>query len=909
MIIQSLHIRDWRKLGEVNVERLSPTLTIIHAPNKTGKTSLVEALRCALVDFEYDTSRIRPIVPWGTSAVPEVSVGFQVRGASYLLTKRFTNRKEGGAELRWVISDPSRQEPPATGKDATRKARELLGITNSDSGLAQLLWVDQGIVDLPVVDEDLDRTLRPLLGSVISGSDLDFRRLLWERMKDWFSSEEAAAQGNCRKGSRPVALAQAIEEREQEVGEITAELRSVDELLAIVERKEAALVEAAAAVDASKRELETLRATDRELAEKRRKAAEIGNLVVRARETLAAASEALDTCRKRRESAETCRDVLDTAQQDAEPLRTALAGAEKKLDAAVAAREEAQKQIMESGKRQTQVEAMGALLRLDSDLTRTDGELARTRTVAAELAHSEAALAKLSTPNDSEFRKIRILLDRLVQLDAELRAAQLGLEVEAVEGGPVKLTLDGGETEHITLQPGEGLERLANQHLRVDIDGFGAVRVVRGREDQGVEALAKEQADLAQNLKDTQVKWGLGSVAKPEIIPELTRRRTEKDSLAERVQRLKKTLDEIAPEGLQAMEAQLASLRQQRQGLLELNPGLEVWQPSAAEYEAALAEVKALREHHSDTAQLAAAVEAEAKKQVDTARGRVQAAEQQVEAANIELAKAEALRDAHTREHCGEEALVQGVQARGQELEVLQLQFDQHKLTEDEKRIPEALEAEEEALENRRNRLNGLQQDLADLTGQLKSKEGLHSRRTAAEQALSVARREHERLALEVDAHLLLWRLFDQIRDESVEKSIRPVSELVGAWLNELDGAGHRVPVFGSDLAVESLATGPGGSLPVKDATSYGEREQLSTLVRLAYGAVMAQDEPQVVILDDPLAHADAFRHGRMLNVIRDASRRNLQIIIMTCHPERFDHLKDAVFVDLERPAAPAGTL
>ena len=91
---------------------------------------------------------------------------------------------------------------------------------------------------------------------------------------------------------------------------------------------------------------------------------------------------------------------------------------------------------------------------------------------------------------------------------------------------------------------------------------------------------------------------------------------------------------------------------------------------------------------------------------------------------------------------------------------------------------------------------------------------------------------------------------------------------------------------------------------------SYGTWEQLSLLVRLALGGVLARDEPQVAILDDPLAHSDPPKHRRMLDILefasegREAGKRpgqsfgRLQLIILTCHPERFDHLSDARQID-----------
>jgi uncharacterized protein YhaN len=91
---------------------------------------------------------------------------------------------------------------------------------------------------------------------------------------------------------------------------------------------------------------------------------------------------------------------------------------------------------------------------------------------------------------------------------------------------------------------------------------------------------------------------------------------------------------------------------------------------------------------------------------------------------------------------------------------------------------------------------------------------------------------------------------------------------------------------------------------------SYGRMEQLCLLIRLALGGLLAKDEPAVAIFDDPLAHADPDKHRRFLEVLRLAAAGSpdanppagpLQVIILTCHPDRFDHLPDARHIDLTK--------
>jgi uncharacterized protein YhaN len=224
--------------------------------------------------------------------------------------------------------------------------------------------------------------------------------------------------------------------------------------------------------------------------------------------------------------------------------------------------------------------------------------------------------------------------------------------------------------------------------------------------------------------------------------------------------------------------------------------------------------------------------------------------------------------------------------------------------TEEEMRVKEKLEEARRAKENGMERLKNLEVEKARVEGELKGMEGLHSERAAAERALSENRRRYESLARTVKAHCLLLQAFDAIRNENIESSLKPVSDQVDRWLREIDGENRKRVVFGSNLQVEDVQLFGGERVGIEGSTSFGEVEQLSTIVRLAYGTVLAGEEPQVVILDDPLAHSDSFYHEKMLRIIESAAGKNLQVIILTCHPERFDHLKGALSIDLKRELA-----
>lgn len=274
------------------------------------------------------------------------------------------------------------------------------------------------------------------------------------------------------------------------------------------------------------------------------------------------------------------------------------------------------------------------------------------------------------------------------------------------------------------------------------------------------------------------------------------------------------------------------------------------------------------------------------------------------EMAKSNVQAAQAVLGAERKRTGGEENLKKRMEALVSAAGELRDELAGQQLTPEEERLEEAVGQERDALKAREERERGISDRLKQIEGELAQFEGLHGQLAAAEQKLAGMEAAREREMLDADAHKLIADLFMEERDKATERSLAPVSEHVQRWLRILSNAdGASVEFSSSSLKAELLRVGD-QSLSLETATSYGEREQLGTLVRLAYACVLAKDEPQAVILDDPLAHSDSARHRRMLDVVTDASKRNLQIIVLTCHPERFDQLTDAKHFDLERAKA-----
>jgi uncharacterized protein YhaN len=84
------------------------------------------------------------------------------------------------------------------------------------------------------------------------------------------------------------------------------------------------------------------------------------------------------------------------------------------------------------------------------------------------------------------------------------------------------------------------------------------------------------------------------------------------------------------------------------------------------------------------------------------------------------------------------------------------------------------------------------------------------------------------------------------------------------------------------------------------DEISGGEREQVHLAVRLALADSLFDGQRQLVVLDDVLTATDSARFARVLPILEEAAER-FQILILTCHPERYRGLPEARFFDLEQ--------
>ena len=177
--------------------------------------------------------------------------------------------------------------------------------------------------------------------------------------------------------------------------------------------------------------------------------------------------------------------------------------------------------------------------------------------------------------------------------------------------------------------------------------------------------------------------------------------------------------------------------------------------------------------------------------------------------------------------------------------------------------------------------------------------EGAYSKLVACDEQLADLQSRIRREKLRMEATRLLYDTVTACKAAMVAAVAAPVERTATHMLGRIAG-----PRLGSVRLTENFVlAGVRPELadePVDLSNlSGGEQEQIFLIIRLALGQVLAKVERQLVVLDDVLNATDTGRLARVLTLLEECADR-LQIVILTCHPERYRGLEAAAFFDLK---------
>ena len=896
MILHRLTVANWRSLlTAVEVGPFSDRLNVIHAPNGTGKSSLFEALRRALFDAHHVSGEeIEAVRPWGRPLAPKVQVEFTQSGVRYRVEKTFLD----GAAADLFRFEDGKFQPLANSRNADTKLREIIAAADSPGrglskhehwGLSEVLWAPQGSLHLDSLSGNVTQNLRAALGVQLTGEGgSKLEELLEERYQTFFTKGGKPRTG---KQAAPILaleseLAATVAERQERLGQqqrFEETSRAVEDAR---QKRTQARREADALRDSvgqTRQQAETYLLLQGELNQKQL-------TEQAARERFEAIGQSLGLIGKARQEI----DLLQTAIQGGQTLVTELA-AESKLsadaaDAARGRRDAIRSQRPALDARAAEVEDARAFVDDRKAHQALEARVGKLKQFDSDLTQQKAQRAALVAPDDKTIKEVRKCLAAHDVAEAALRASLIHLTVQPKK----KTTIQRQSSdESQTVAAGDKATFSGSPEVRIEIEGFGTIHASGPEGDAETHQEALQEA--GKKLAKLTQPYGTQDPDRLQLL------RGQADAFDRKIEQLQEKITELLDdESADDLNGQLAELEARLQERLCRFPAWQKTPPLVGDLKSALEkELKAFvlaietAEDDFDKAQAAAqAVE----KRHGTAGGELKNARLNLEAAQGRLT--DLTRDGQSddaRSQARSEALMawDAAKAKAKECETRlgEIPGDPQKTLQKLERQLKGLEDAEATARDEEKQAEGRLQTLAA--------EGAYSKLVACDEQLADLQSRIRREKLRMEATRLLYDTVTTCKAAMVAAVAAPVERTATHMLGRIAG-----PRLGSVRLTESFV--PAGVRPELAAEpvdlanlSGGEQEQLFLIIRLALGQVLAREERQLVVLDDVLNATDTGRLARVLTLLEECADR-LQIVILTCHPERYRGLEAATFFDLK---------
>jgi len=897
MILRSIRLQGWRCFADaVNLDSFSDGLNVIYSPNGSGKSTLFEALVRGLLDNHQARGRdVEALRPWGRLLAPEVVIEFCNSGVDYRLTKGFLEktrceleRKEDGQFVRF-----------AEGQAAEQVVQEMLtknppqrGLAKRENwGLAQVLWAPQGELAFSALSGDLVTDIHQVLGAQVSGpGSSKLERQIAEMYDEIYTSTGRLKSG--RNAPELVRLQDRLVKAEDQRDEAVNRQQDYEDLARKVEDLRARQAEATQTSKELEKSLKVLRPKVEEYDKLLSARSERG-------EQVKAAEAQHDALKQHFNNIISTRKSLAEAEKQCKSLEENLSIQEQEAkerraenERAARALEDKRKERLKVQEAQDETELARRYLNAVQDAAKLEGSLAKVYKLHKNLEKVTLERSKLIAPDNKTLSAIRMTIKERDEAQLRLDAALITLQVVPVRKGSLTI-VEAEESGTKTLIPEEAVEVKGSPQVVVDLTGVARVRAWGPTASiEEIRALLERHRRELVSLSDT-----FGTVD-PEALERLNEKAKELDRrMAELHTQIRAILAGESPDNLErkhvSVQKVVQNIQQQRSQWKKKLPDLDVLTENAeVTRDRFVTEVEAA-ERVRDATQAALATANEKKAdtiaRLDETNKLMKSLKDALEELTID-GKTDAQR---TKEMAGTARKWEAVKSALEEVEGKLNTFEYDPRIDLEKLESSIKSAEEEA----RDALIDEKREEARLEQLLAL--GTYSSLAKIEEDISVLTEETAREQIHVGAIGLLYDTLYQCRATALADIGGPVEQAATRTLQRI--AGGRL---GSIKLGEYLE--PAGVLPQRidesvsiSNVSGGEKEQIYIATRLALAEVLARNERHLVVLDDVLTATDSLRLGRILRILEEASEK-LQIIILTCHPERYRALTGATFINFE---------
>lgn len=902
MRILSVTVKNVRMHEDLTVE-FDRERTVVVGPNESGKSTLVDAIERVLFYPHRSTAdNLDGLKPRAGGGPPEVSLKFERHGRTYVIHKVFK-----GAQSLARLTDPD--GVVSTGDEAEAKLRALLGF-----GETQLrgpfhgwshLWARQGQAGDDPTDgdalgdaaKDLDARLKSMTGTSVTESKIDtatFERIVREHNATY--TQTGKVINSSRLGVATTELAAARDAAAQ-AASLLAELEAAADTII----REDGLIQAGKA---------TLGDAERQLGLIGKTLAEIDGL----EKTLAVQKAAAATAAQDHATLQAGDTTIEQITASIKTRTEAVAPREREIERLVSHEKQLQSEVSaclaavdNANESQRHVAAEEDLLRAVATLFSLEATRESLKASLAQIEGHEAAIAAI----DERLAELpdvdETIVEELEDLDRQLEVGQGKIAASAtrleVLRADVAVTVDGQ-----AIVSGEA--RLLTDQAEIAIGDGTTLRVNPGSGESILNVRA-EVGRVRQSLASGLDALGLKTVA--EVRATLAKRLAE----AAARDRLQEKIDDLDGDGVQErLEEVSAELRKVEAEIDRKKPAGFGRPADAAAVAVGLGGLEDRRSKADDAVRAA-------RTRFDSVAGDLKQTLQTRERLEAELsAERRQLQDLHV-EKAGLE-LVHGTDRTARLESLATDQVAKEKAAAATERALEDLDPGKVRMDKERyeNTVKVTTTSITDATIRRAGAEANliragtmnpHGAKAAADARHEIARRRHAEIEQRAQAVRRLRELFEKRRHEMADLVAAPLCKKAEEYLDSLFGSGSKVSIKKAGEKFEDLAVARRsvGGMPFDfDVLSGGTREQVGATWRLAMAEVLAAgdngdvataDACLPMVFDDAFVNSDPQRIEAVQRVLYLASRRGLQIIVLSCNPKEYANFAARQF-DLPPP-------
>jgi len=879
MIIEEITIKNWKGYREAHTFQFDEKFNLLLGRNEAGKSTIFEAFTRVLFTRHNSTAKeIFQIQPIGTSLAPEATIIIQSDGQRYKSYKRFI--KASTSELyRWKNDQWQRIHE---GDSADNVLRDILKgdhkptLKPEHRGLSQALWYLQN--DDPLPESEWGDAIRIGLSGFISHIAQSPEEELILKKLDKEFVDYFTPTGRIKKDSPPDKL-------ENEIKIIEAVISSLREGAARVENQrqnlEVLFEETRGKEIEYKKglvEIQTLEDTIAEGQELELKKKEKDQILFHTLEEEKKLKSDYDTINRRRKDIDSAQSELETLQGEAERHKS-----DERIE--IRSAETLKQNWKETLTPNLQIveesigflRAIEDLKHLEKDKSQIETKIEEIKSIIEESRIIKSKLLEESLPDTKDWQTLQKQREELNTIKAQAEISGIWVGFDFKEGntkisakpdpdnvnedgeylvlGPTSFTI--GDYGTVTIRGGgPSLEELQTNGDSLDkkiqkvfkkfnVENYEEFYLLHQRRMD----LEKEQTRLQKELKKITIDEDLDSL-------------TQSFDTIEGNISIKKNECALAPPDYhtlapEAIGKKIKDFEKQKKALIKDIKNEQQKEEEARKkssellelYQSAITQVTKLKSKHNTLQQ--------ENSQILKSYGTLEHLEKLLDQVAVSLKTIEA-----DLSSINEEYRVRVEEPKNQ--------------LEQAEKIIDALDKQ---LQDNYKKITGIKASMETIFAQ-----NLYSEMADQEAMLEVKKKQFERVNGQAKAILLLKNMAESFKEEQSTALSGPISELLNGWLAILtDDSYDEVRINEKLIPIEVQTPRYNDVLPM-ECLSFGTREQVVVLLRLAMGVLLSKDERSLVVIDDRLVNADPVRMRRLCQILDEVATKHCQIIVATCN-------------------------